>query len=155
AIGGLVAGTYQKVTASAPGYFGSSEPGTATPGQVLFDTNFTIVHDWAALSRGAALADFNGPHFTPLRRRPSRAFDTSLTTGWGSTTGNNNGDPTNTFVDKFVVVKLPKPVDITSFQVDPSATCGDGLSASTGDVTIAVSTDGTSFTDVATASFTN
>src|SRR5262249_57547837 len=46
-------------------------------------------------------------------------------------------------------------IDITEFRIDPSATCGDGLSASTGEVTVAVSANGTTFTDVATKTFTN
>ena len=46
------------------------------------------------------------------------------------------------------MVKLPRPWTSTTFQVDPSATCGDGLSASTSEVTIAVSPDGNTYTDV-------
>jgi hypothetical protein len=158
-IDGLVTGTYKKIVASAPGYFGQSKAGTAVsigqfqvPGDL---TNFSITRDWAAISGGAAVADFNGPDFSQFGCGPEGAFDTSLTTGWGSTTGDDDGDPTNVFVDKFVVVELPQAVDISSFEIDPSATCGDGLSASTGDVTISVSSNGTTFTNVATASFTN
>jgi hypothetical protein len=148
AIGGLVVGTYAKVAASAPGYFGAAQPGDAVSGQPTFGTNFSIVHDWAAISGGAAVADFNGPDFSAFGCGPTGAFDTSLTTGWGSTTGDDNGTPTNQFIDKFIVVRLPRPVDISSFEIDPSATCGDGLSASTSEVTISVSTDGNGFTDV-------
>lgn len=148
AIGGLVVGTYAKVAASAPGYFGAAQPGKAVSGPPTFGTSFSIVHDWAATSGGAAVADFNGPDFSGFGCGPNGAFDTSLTTGWGSTTGDDAGTPTNQFIDKFVVVKLPRPVDITTFEIDPSATCGDGLSASTSEVTIAVSPDGNTYTDV-------
>jgi hypothetical protein len=158
-IDGLVTGTYKKVVATAPGYFGSAHKGTAVsfnkfqvPGDF---TNFHIIRDWAATSGGAAVDSFNGPDYSQFGCGPDGAFDTSLTTGWGSTTGDDQGDPTNTFIDKFVVVKLPQPVDITEFRIDPSATCGDGLSASTGNVTVAVSTTGVTFNNVATASFTN
>jgi hypothetical protein len=158
AIQGLVTGTYKKVAATAPGYFGDAHTGRAVsvgafnPSTDL--TNFSITRDWAATSGGASVADFNGPDFSQFGCGPDGAFDTSLVTGWGSTTGDNNGDPTNSFVDKFVVVKLPQPVDITSFKVDPAATCGDGLSSSAGDITIAVSTDGNVFANVGTASYT-
>jgi hypothetical protein len=64
-------------------------------------------------------------------------------------------DPTNHFVPKHIVVRLPKPIDVSSFAVDPSATCGDGLSASTGGFTIETSPDGTSWTQVASGTFTN
>jgi extracellular elastinolytic metalloproteinase len=148
AIGGLVKGTYKKVAASAPGYFSSAKKGKAVPGTANFATNFKIVHDWAATSGGAAVAHFNGPDFSAFGCGPGGAFDTSLTTGWGSTTGDDNGDPTNTFIDKFIVVKLPQPVDITSFEIDPAATCGDGLSASTSEITISVSSNDSTYTDV-------
>ena len=65
------------------------------------------------------------------RRRPSTS---RLATGWGSTTGNNKGTPTNVFVPKHLTVDLKRKVNITSFAVDPSATCGDAGSASTGAV---------------------
>jgi len=156
---GLVTGTYAKVAVSAPGsFFPNDAPGKAVsfpdfdvPGDF---TNIALTHDWAASSGGATIADFNGPDFGP-QCPPEGAIDLSQGTGWGSTTGNDAGDPTNTFVPKFITVHLPQPIDITEFRIDPSATCGDGLSASTGAVTIAVSADGNTFTDVASKTFTN
>ena len=159
AIGGLVTGTYAKVAVSAPGsFFPNSSPGKAVS-QPIFNpatdlTNISLTHDWAAASGGATVADFNGPDFSP-QCGPDGAIDLSQGTGWGSTTGDDAGTPTNTFVDKHITIHLPQAIDITEFRVDPSATCGDGLSASTGAFTIAVSSDGTSFTDVATGAFTN
>ena len=44
-------------------------------------------------------------------------------------------------------------MDIDSFQVDPTATCGDGGSASTGGFTIETSTDGGTFTEAASGTF--
>jgi hypothetical protein len=158
AIFGLVVGTYAKVAASGAGYLGDAKPGVAVeqdPNDPTSPTDFSITRDWAASSGGAAVADFNGPDFSNFGCGPAGAIDLSLSTGWGSTTGDDAGTPTNEFIPKFVTIKLPQPTDIDSFGVDPSATCGDGLSASSGDVTIAVSSDGTTFTDVATASFTN
>ncbi len=57
-------------------------------------------------------------------------------------------------VPKSLVIKLPETVDITSFAVDPSATCGDGGSASTADYRLEVSTsaDGP-WTEVAAGTF--
>ena len=57
------------------------------------------------------------------------------------------------FVPKSITVKLPQAVDIDSFQVDPTATCGDGGSASTGDFTIETSPDGNTFTEAASGTF--
>ncbi len=158
AIGGLVTGTYAKVAVSAPGsFFPNAAPGKAVvqdPNHPTDTTDIALTHDWAAASGGATVADFNGPDFTPFGCGPGGAIDLSQGTGWGSTTGDDDGTPTNLFVPKFITVHLPQPIDITAFRIDPSATCGDGLSASTGAVTIAVSTDGTNFNDVATHTFT-
>ena len=63
---------------------------------------------------------------------PPQALDLSLATGWGSTTGNSKGTPTNVFVPKHLTVDMKRKVNITSFAVDPSATCGDAGSSSTG-----------------------
>jgi hypothetical protein len=155
-IDNLVTGTYAKVAATGPGYFGSAHSGKAVSigdFHVPADfTNFDITRDWSATSGGAQVVDFDGPDYSP-QCGPDGAFDTSLSTGWGSTTGNNNGDPTNVFVPKTITVKLPQPVDIDSFQVDPTATCGDGGSASTGGYTIETSPDGNTFTEAAHGTF--
>jgi hypothetical protein len=46
-------------------------------------------------------------------------------------------------------------VNVSSFGVDPSATCGDGASASTGGFKIETSPDGTTWTVAATGTFTS
>jgi extracellular elastinolytic metalloproteinase len=159
-IDGLYIGTYAKVSASAPGYFGQSRRATAVrvhafrPG--VDDTNFTITRDWSAVGGGARVLDnFDGPDYTSFGCGPAQAFDTSLGTGWGSTTGDDNGDPTNVFVPKAITVQLPKAVTISTFAVDPSATCGDGASASTGDYRIETSPDGSTWTVAASGTFTS
>ena len=100
------------------------------------------------------MADFDGPDYSQFGCGPVGAIDLSLSTGWGSTTGNNNGDPTNVFVPKSITIALPQAVDISTFGIDPTATCGDGGSASTGDFSIETSANGSSFTPVATGTFT-
>ncbi len=162
AIFGLVTGTYRKVAVSTQGpYFPKAKPGKAVSAS-KFDpatdlVNFNLTHDWAAATGGAQITQFNGPDYTQFGCGPEGAIDLSQGTGWGSSTGNDNADPTNTFIDKFIIVQLPQAVDITSFRIDPSATCGDGLSASTGAVTIAVSPTGApgTYTNVASATFDN
>jgi hypothetical protein len=160
-IDNLVTGTYRKVVVSAPGYLGDAHSGRA----VSFDrfdpnadlTDFTVTRDWAAISGQAQLVDFDGGDFTFFGCGPLGAFDTSLTTGWGSETGHEDADgnplPTNVFEPKSIIVKLPKAVDISSFQVDPSATCGDAGSASTGDYKIETSAGGGSYDVAAEGTF--
>jgi hypothetical protein len=157
AIGGLVTGRYAKVAASGPGYFPDAHAGRAVEqsgSSPTHPTDFSITRDWAATSGGATVTDFDGPDFSDFGCGPEGAFDTSLGSGWGSTTGDDNGTPTNHFIPKSITVQLPQPVDITTFEVDPSATCGDGQSASAGNVVIAVSTDGNTFDDVASDTYT-
>jgi hypothetical protein len=156
AIFGLVTGTYAKVAASGAGYLGDSGPGDAVeqdPSNPTSPTDFEIVRDWAASSGGGAVADFDGPDLSPFGCGPGGAIDLSLSTGWGSTTGDDDGDPTNVFVPKSITLSLSQPVDISSFGIDPTATCGDGGSASTGDYEIETSPDGDTFTEVASGTF--
>jgi hypothetical protein len=151
-IGPVPVGRYPKLAVSAPGY----NPAAKTVSVVKSgsERNVSIARDWSASTGGAKITDFNGPDYSP-DCGPSGAIDQSQGTGWGSTTGDDAGDPTNHFVPKHIVVRLPKPIDVSSFAVDPSATCGDGLSASTGGFTIETSPDGTSWTQVASGTFTN
>ncbi|MBO0845152.1 MAG: M36 family metallopeptidase [Nocardioides sp.] len=156
AIGGLVPGTYAKVAASGPGYIGDSKPGVAIaqdPANPTSPTDFSIIRDWAAASGGGAVAAFDGPDFSAFGCGPGGAIDLSLSTGWGSTTGDNNGTPTNVFIPKSITLKLPTAVNVDSFQIDPTATCGDGGSASTGAFKIETSPDGNTFTVAATGTF--
>ena len=54
--------------------------------------DFQVTRDWAAASGGAKVVDFNGPDYTEFGCGPVHAIDTSLSTGWGSITG-NQGTP--------------------------------------------------------------
>ncbi len=105
---------------------------TVTPSGATRD--FAVRKDWAASSGGASIADFNGPDYSGFGCGPDEAIDDSQSSGWGSTTGDDDGTPTNEFIPKFIVIDMDRHVDISKFAVDPSATCGDGGSASTGGV---------------------
>src|SRR4051794_1705417 len=145
-IPGMFAGTYPKVTASAPGFFGDVESVTLP---LAAPADFEITRDWAASSGGASLVDFNGPNFAP-QCGPLGAIDLSLGTGWGSTVDAGAGNPSGIFIPKHIDVQLPQAVDISSVGVDPNATCGDPGSSSTGDYSIEVSQDGTTWLPGAT-----
>jgi extracellular elastinolytic metalloproteinase len=151
-IGGLYAGTYQKVVASAPGYIPDAHAVDSTSGT---PADFSITRDWVASSGGAEIVDFNGGDFTAFGCGPDGAIDLSQGTGWGSTTGDDQGTPTNVFVPKHITIDMTTAVDISSFGVDPTATCGDGGSASTGDFRIETSPDGNVWTTAAEGAFTS
>lgn len=151
-ISGLYAGTYRKVVASAPGYFAQAKAVDSTQDA---PTDFAINRDFAAASAGAEITDFTGPDYTAYGCGPVNAIDLNQSTGWGSTTGDDNGTPTNVFVAKYLVIDMHTTVDVTTFGVDPNATCGDGGSASTGDYRIETSSDGIVWTTAAEGTFTS
>ncbi|MGI8702467.1 MAG: M36 family metallopeptidase [Nocardioidaceae bacterium] len=146
-------GTYALVRVTAPGYEVITGPLEVDPGSTR--ANFSPRRDWAADSGGGAVTDFNGPDYSGYGCGPAAAIDLSQGTGWGSTTGNNAGDPTNTMIPKFVEVKLASRTDVTSFAVNPSNTCGDPGSSSTGKYKIETSPDGKAWTRVAKGEFTS
>jgi extracellular elastinolytic metalloproteinase len=50
-------------------------------------------------------------------------------------------------------VKLPAAVDLTSIEINPTGTCGDDPSSSTGDYRVETSPDGAAWTVAATGHF--
>jgi len=87
-----------------------------------------VARDWAALDGGARLDSFTPPNYTAFGCGPAAAFDRSLATGWGSDApGSSFGSPKEG--PRSVVVELPRAVDVSSFAIDPGATCGDGPGA--------------------------
>lgn len=152
-ISGAVVGSYAKLVVGGDGYEPEAQPVdvVVTTGAVA---DFQIRRDWAASSGGGSVLDFTGPDFTP-DCGPDYAIDLSLATGWGSTTGDDFGTPTNHFINKYIIIELPQAVDVTAIAVDPTATCGDGGSASLGKYTIETSTNGLTFTQVAAGTFTD
>jgi extracellular elastinolytic metalloproteinase len=147
----IFAGTYHDVFAKGPGFDPDVQTVTISGNKTI--ANFTVRRDWASILGGASIANFNGPDFTGFGCGPSGAIDQSEGNGWGSTTDGNNGAATGNVTPKFIVVRLPNPVNITEIQVNPSNTCGDGGSASTRGFRIETSTDGTTFSQVATGVF--
>ena len=153
-------GTYGKVIAMAPG-FTTDVKRASVPRGGPNQVNFSIRRDWAASSGGGEIVAFNGPDYSPFGCGPAGAIDLSQGTGWGSTTGDDAGTPTNKAVPKFIKVALPDAVDIragrtdgrTAFRVDPSNTCGDPGSASTNEYRIEVSRNGSTWTEVVDAAF--
>jgi extracellular elastinolytic metalloproteinase len=147
---GLPLGTYPKVIASARGYDGATTSVTVGSGTTTRD--FALRKDWLAASGGATVTAFDGPDFSP-DCGPTFAIDQSRTTGWGSTSDLVNGLPgPNT--PKAITIRLPQAVNVTQFAVDPTATCGDAGSASTGDYKLETSTDGTTWKVASQGTFT-
>ena len=152
AIGPVPTGHYGKLTVNGAGYVPISRDVTVAASGSASD--FSVVRDWVAVSGGATIVAFDGPDYSDFGCGPAQALDLSLATGWGSTTGNSKGTPTNVFVPKHLTVDMKRKVNITSFAVDPSATCGDAGSASTGQYQIETSPDNVTWTVAASGTFT-
>ncbi|MGZ5307239.1 MAG: M36 family metallopeptidase [Actinomycetota bacterium] len=117
--------TYRELSIAGAGYEPLTLKNVAVSGNVTL--NKWVVRDWASTEGGAKVGKFTPPDYSP-DCGPDFAFDLNLGTGWGSdavgsTAGSNDPGP------RKVVVKLPKAVDITSFAVASTGSCGDGPSA--------------------------
>jgi extracellular elastinolytic metalloproteinase len=145
AIKDVPVGTYPKLVAGGAGYEFVQRKIKVKAGATTA-VEFTVRRDWAAASGGAEINDFTGPDFGDFGCGPDGAIDLSLSTGWGSTTGDDEGTPTNEMIPKHIVVQLPDAVDVSGIGVDPGATCGDGASAGLGEYQIELSANGTTWT---------
>jgi extracellular elastinolytic metalloproteinase len=97
--------------------------------------NRTLIRDWAAMAGGAKIQGFTPPDYGP-RCGPDLAFDSSLHTGWLSdAVDSHHPGP------RKVVVKLPKPVNISSFALASDTACGLGPRAGVKDFTIQTRTN--------------
>ncbi|MCI0685992.1 MAG: M36 family metallopeptidase [Sporichthyaceae bacterium] len=139
AITGIFPGTYPAVFARGAGY--DRQVTTLSIASHVQARDWVLRRDWAALGGGGQIVDFNGPDFSDFGCGPNGAIDQSLGTGWGSTSDFVGGVET----PKFIIVRLPVPVDVSEISIDPGNTCGDGGSASTGDFLLETSTDGVTF----------
>ena len=102
-LGPVPAGSYGKLTVNGAGYVPISTAVTVAASGSRAD--FQVTRDWAAASGGGKVVDFNGPDYTEFGCGPVHAIDTSLSTGWGSITGNRER-PTNQFRPKFITVAM-------------------------------------------------
>jgi extracellular elastinolytic metalloproteinase len=147
-ISNVVVGTYPKVAAGGAGFERQVKTVTVTRKPATVD--WAVRRDWAASQGGARITDFNGEDSSGFGCGPAQALDMSQGTGWSSDavlTGGTAIEP------RFITVQLPATVDLTSIEVDPSGTCGDDPSASTGDYRVETSPDGAAWTVAATGHF--
>ncbi len=140
-ITGIIPGTYPKVFAGGAGYDTSVR--AVSIASRTNTVNWELRRDWAASSGGGQIGEFTPPDYTPFGCGPTALIDQSQGSGWGSDAPTN---PVPTPQPKSAVIILPTTVDITEIAVNPSNTCGDAGSASTGDYRVETSPDGTTWT---------
>lgn len=118
--------TYAKIVVDAAGYEPLEVAGFAVDGDETL--NRKVVRDWAALEGGATIEQASPPDYSDFGCGPSGAFDLLLASGWGSDAPDSTAGSPFTG-PRSIVVRLPEPIDISSFGFDPGATCGDPRNA--------------------------
>ena len=86
--------------------------------------DLTSARDWASAAGGAHVEDYNGSNNdSEFGCGPPRGLDLSLTRGWMS---ESLDPPYDGMIPgpKFLVVRLPRPVRISSVGVAPALQCG-------------------------------
>ncbi len=137
-IGPVPVGTYPKVVVVGPaGFDARSDSVTIDPGTQVHNTD--LRRDWAA-SAGGATQSITGPNFGGCNG--AQAIDQSTATGWSSTVDPGPDGQPSADTPKTITITLPQDVDISTMEVNPTANCGDGGSASTGDYEVSISQDG-------------
>ncbi|MEV6636695.1 M36 family metallopeptidase, partial [Actinoplanes sp. NPDC051470] len=139
--GVLPGGTYPQVNAVAAAYSVGVKEVRIHQGANTVD--WALDRDWAATGGGSKVAGFNGEDYSDFGCGPGDVLDTLPWTGWST---DARFDADNRMDPRFLVVELPKPVTVSSIVIDPTATCGDDLSASTGDYRVETSADGQTWT---------
>jgi hypothetical protein len=144
-ISNIFPGTYPKVFARGAGFdLNSQTVSVASRTQTL---NWALRRDWAASAGGASVGSFTSPpDYTPFGCGPTGLIDQSQGAGWGSDSPTNPEPAAVNPQPKAIVINLPRAVNVVDIQINPSATCGDGGSASTGDYKLESSTDGVNWT---------
>jgi hypothetical protein len=145
AVFGIPAGSYPRVLATKPGYDRQVLNSVPIAAGTRTTRNFMLRRDYASLAGGSAVVAHTGPNYSGFGCGPAAAFDQSFSTGWSTDIA---GGP------KSVTVRLPIPINIIDFAIDPGAVCGDDDTASLGQFSIATSPDGVNFTASAAGTFT-
>ena len=90
------------------------------------------------------MVSFTPPDYTPFGCGPGSLIDQSQSFGWGSDAPG----------PREIVIELPEVVDVADVVINPSNTCGDDETASTGDYRLETSPDGTTWTEASEDHFT-
>jgi extracellular elastinolytic metalloproteinase len=135
-------GTYPKVVVQGVGYDAAIRTVTVRAG---VKADWQVRRNWAATSGGGSVASFTGPDYSP-ECGPAGLIDQTAGTGWGSDVAAGGQQ---------AVLRLPARVDITELVINPSATCGDDPTSSTGGYRIEVSADGAMWRQAAQGTFVN
>ena len=142
-ISGILPGTYPKVFAKGAGYDTVTKTVSVSSRPTRVD--WQVRRDWAASSGGGSVVSFTGPDYTP-DCGPAKLIDQSQAGGWGSDVAPDGQQ---------IVLRLPVSVNISDMVINPSATCGDDPTSSTGRFRVETSPDNAAWTVAADSQFPN
>ncbi|GAB1690429.1 M36 family metallopeptidase [Krasilnikovia sp. M28-CT-15] len=139
----ILPGTYPKVFVRAPGY--DTQSRTVSVAARANVADWSVRRNWASTGGGSKVSSFTGVDYTEYGCGPAALFDQSQGSGWVSD-AKLTQTPGTAIEPRTVVLELPKAVDVAALTINPTAACGDGGSASTGDYRLETSTDGVTWT---------
>ena len=146
-ITGVPAGSYGRVRVGGNG-FEATDLNTVTVqgGQDAGGYDAKVRRNWVMLDGGAKVTQLKA---MDIGCGPGLALDANPGTGISFYSDQSPKDPG----PKSFTVKLPAPIDVSKLVVDPSANCGDDLSASTAGYSVEFSTDGTTWQTASEGTF--
>ena len=131
-------GSYPRLRFTAAGYYPAAVPVEVDGGQTA-TRDTTIRRNWAS-SSGLATVSSNHEEYAPNYSCGSEAaIDQSRGTGWS--TANYQAPGAANASAPAMTVTLPHAIDISSFALDPSQTCGDDISSMTASYKLETTTD--------------
>lgn len=140
---------YPRLNVQADGYADPAAVGF-TVGVGGATHHVQLRRNWALASGGVELVSATAPDLTGFGCGPDMAVDGTKGWGWASYApdyeGGENGMPSAPPGQRTLTLRLPRAVDVTGFEVDPGAICGDDDGASLGRYRIETSPDGVNWT---------
>jgi extracellular elastinolytic metalloproteinase len=139
-IAGVPEGTYPQLIAAIDDGYDHAATSVTIDDVAPATKNLAVTRDWAATDGGGTVAS---PAGATAACSAISAIDHSQGVGWSEV----NPDPTNVPNNGVsMVVRLPQAITVTSFAIDPGATCGDGASATLKNYRLETSPNGTTWT---------
>lgn len=163
-IAGVPAGTYPHLLMRAAAHEPKTATGVPVAGGGTTARDFATRRDWASVAGGASAAVQPGiEDYASFGCGAPAAVDLDQGTTFSTTAptfdlstdpqpGPFSGSPAGPG-ERRMTVTLPRAIDITSLEVDPTGGCGDDTTASTREYRIETSTNGTTFNTAVTGSF--
>ena len=144
AINDVPTGTYPLLRVRSSGYVGSAANVTVAASPAVTTRSFSLERNVASAAAGAQIASFTGPDYTAFGCGPSALVDEDSGLVWGSRRAGGAASGRHRAGD---------PAEPLRIDIDPTAGCGDALSASLSHYEVHVSTNGANYVSVAAGAF--